>query len=132
MSELKITQDMAAGALFEQTKRGSMVKKYLPTQVSQAKLGFSAKRVILKKVGTIGGAANMFPRKHYESRGPRYAQNVRYFYFRDDNNRNTSGKKDTVTRNEDKQQGRVIGDEMMNLHLKSSSSPMSLVWVYTT
>ena len=47
----------------------------------------------------------MFPRKQYELRCARYAQDVRQFYFRDDNSRNTYGKKETVTRKEDKQQG---------------------------
>ena len=40
-----------------------MVRKYQLKSRTQAKLGFSAKRVHLKTTGTADGAANMFARK---------------------------------------------------------------------
>ena len=50
-----------------------MVRKYQLKSRTQAKLGFSAKRVHLKTTGTADGAANMFARKVRDIRSSTFA-----------------------------------------------------------
>ena len=89
---------------------GSMTRKYRVKQQLQTGIGFTSK--YSKK------RADLTSRTRYSSRGIRYGRIVREFYVRDDNSRATSGKKETLTRNQDKKQKRLLCDTMKNLHLK--------------
>ena len=86
---------------------GSMTRKYRVKQRLQTGIGFTSKK-----------HADLTSKTRYSSRGTRYGRIVREFYVRDDNSRATSGKKETLTRNRDKKQKRLLSDTMKNLHLK--------------
>ena len=90
---------------------GSMTRKYRVKQRLQTGIGFTSKHTSKKH-------ADLTSKTRYSSRGTRYGRIVREFYVRDDNSRATSGKKETLTRNRDKKQKRLLCDTMKNLHLK--------------
>ena len=89
-----------------------IMKQYRLKTMAQQKLGFSAKRWQTKMQG------NEFVRKPYKSASTRYGNRVEEFFVRDDVSRMTAGKKQTVTRNKNKQQKRFLNDSIKNLYVK--------------
>ena len=78
----------------------------------QKNIGFSAKRFRPEREA-IG-----FQKSKYMSMSGKLARDVEEFFCRDDNSRQTSGMKETITRNKKKMQKGFLADTIENLHCK--------------
>ena len=92
---------------------GKLVRKYRLQNAFQETFGFSSKRF---KHQLDNG--NGFIRKTVASKTVRYGQRIANFYGRDDVSQCTTGKKDTVTKKQQKQQRRLLCDTLKHLHIK--------------
>ena len=89
-----------------------IMKRYKIQNFAQKELGFSRRRFKrgLERTGFNG--------KKYMSLSHKLRKEVEEYYCRDDVSRNTSGKKQTVTKDKKKMQKRLLNDTMDNLHEK--------------
>ena len=102
---------------------GSLVKKYRLQKFIQSELGLSRRN--------FTSTGRKSTRKKYASQGECFKQKIINFYTPDDNSRMAAGKKETKTKNKEKQQKRFLSDTIKNLHAKFRAENPSCKISYT-
>ena len=104
-----------------------LIKKYRMIQMCWSNIGIGKKR-LLKMTEQV----YQYNRSKYNSLSRRMADKVTMFFERDDNSRITTGKNDTLTRNGEKKQRRLLLETMLILHAKyCQENPLNKI-SYTT
>ena len=112
-SKFKATKQERLKQIYARLVTGKLVRKYRLQNAFQETFRFSAKRFKHQPDNVDG-----FVRKKVLSKAVRYGQRIAQFYLRDDVSQCTTGKKDTVTKSQQKKQRRLLCDTLKHLHIK--------------
>ena len=106
------TREERERQVFARLLTGGIVKRYKMQHMIQKSIGLSAKRFRSERL------VIRFQKRRYITTSKKLAEDINEFFCRDDNSRQTSGIRETITRQKKKMQKRFLSETIENLHKK--------------